>query len=200
MALSPACPGSRTAIERALARFRRARRRKVARVGALDVPRLDGAATAADTTRSDAPTVHSSCAPGLIVLLDEIEALFEIGPCVAAADRARRRYERRRARGGNACRTGVRGRPGASAGRLARCGMAGRARPEWSPQLDRLRSAARHAKRARRSPRSIRAARHPTSARAGHAGKVPRPVCAVRIGRRRRARRGRAAWNLPWTA
>jgi hypothetical protein len=41
--------------------------------------RLASASTAAPTTATDAPIAHSSCAPGLIVLLDEIDALFEAG-------------------------------------------------------------------------------------------------------------------------
>jgi hypothetical protein len=71
--------GDRTAIARTLVRMADPDGAALRALARSTCAKLDSAATVAPTTMADAPIVHSSCAPGLIVLLDEIDALFEAG-------------------------------------------------------------------------------------------------------------------------
>jgi hypothetical protein len=78
-----------TAVARALVRMGGPDGAALRALARSTCAKLDSAATTA--TMADAPIVYSSCAPGLIVLLDEIDALFEAGlasclPIVPDAD------------------------------------------------------------------------------------------------------------------
>jgi hypothetical protein len=72
-------PGYRTAIARTLLRLAGPNGETLRALARSTCARLDGSAAAVSTATADAPIMYSSCAPGLIVLLDEIDALFEAG-------------------------------------------------------------------------------------------------------------------------
>jgi hypothetical protein len=71
-------PGDATAIARTLTRMAGSEGETLRALAHSTCARL-GAATATAAATADLPIMHASCAPGLIVLFDEIDALFEAG-------------------------------------------------------------------------------------------------------------------------